>query len=143
MQLFISISGNLDIIFTTILRLPFPSHICPSKGETLERSIPENAAADLGIVCDAASRQFLFWHSTSKKWVHSKLPYKGARTSFCLSIFWVIKSDMYILIWCTLNENSFTTRKSSRYSSPPQLRYPQLHYFCNYAILNWVQINSS
>ena len=26
-----------------------------------------------------------------------------------------------------------------KYSSPPQLRYPQLRYFCNYAILNWVQ----
>ena len=24
------------------------------------------------------------------------------------------------------------------YSSPPQLRYPQLPYFCSYAILNWV-----
>ena len=29
------------------------------------------------------------------------------------------------------------------YSSPPQLRYPQLCYFCSYAILNWVQKNSS
>ena len=30
-----------------------------------------------------------------------------------------------------------------RYSSPPQLHYPQLRYFCSYAILNWVQKNSS
>ena len=29
------------------------------------------------------------------------------------------------------------------YSSPPQLNYPQLHYFRSYAILNWVQKNSS
>ena len=29
------------------------------------------------------------------------------------------------------------------YSSPPQLRYPQLSYFCSNAILNWVQKNSS
>ena len=29
------------------------------------------------------------------------------------------------------------------YSSPPQLRYPKLHYFRSYAILNWVQKNSS
>ena len=29
------------------------------------------------------------------------------------------------------------------YSSPPQLSYPQLRYFCSYAILNWVQKNSS
>ena len=31
----------------------------------------------------------------------------------------------------------------STYSSSPQLRYPQLHYFRSYAILNWVQNNSS
>ena len=30
-----------------------------------------------------------------------------------------------------------------QYSSPPQLRYLQLHYFHSYAILNWVQKNSS
>ena len=29
------------------------------------------------------------------------------------------------------------------YSSPPQLRYPQLSYFCSNAILNWVPKNSS
>ena len=29
----------------------------------------------------------------------------------------------------------------SKYSSPPQLRYPQLRYFRSYAILNWVQKN--
>ena len=27
----------------------------------------------------------------------------------------------------------------SYYSSSPQLRYPQLRYFCSYAILNWVK----
>ena len=31
----------------------------------------------------------------------------------------------------------------SRYSSPPQLRYPQLSYFHSNAILNWVPKNSS
>ena len=31
----------------------------------------------------------------------------------------------------------------NKYSSPPQLRYPQLRYICSYAILNWVQKNSS
>jgi len=31
----------------------------------------------------------------------------------------------------------------ARYSSPPQLRYPQLSYFRSSAILNWVQKNSS
>ena len=30
-------------------------------------------------------------------------------------------------------------REPSIYSSPPQLRYPQLRYFRSYAILNWVQ----
>ena len=29
-----------------------------------------------------------------------------------------------------------------RYSTPPQLRYPELRYFRSYAILNWVQKNS-
>ena len=34
-------------------------------------------------------------------------------------------------------------RRKLMYSSPPQLRYPQLSYFCSNAILNWVPKNSS
>ena len=39
--------------------------------------------------------------------------------------------------------HTIPVREKKWYSSPPQLRYPQLSYFHSSAILNWVPKNSS
>ena len=73
--------------------------------------------------------------------------------SYIVTYSWLVLvrnllTDQIYFISFMVRKN-YKTRKNvyilgtSMYSSPPQLRYPQLNYFHSNAILNWVPKNSS
>ena len=69
--------------------------------------------------------------------------YISPRSQLIITAVLVSVQFMAAMVWIVASipdaEKDFPTRSEvSNYSSPPQLRYPQLSYFPSYTILNWI-----